>query len=387
MGGDFNGEIGKLLDYPVEGSSRYDNFPNEVEYGFNTKRVTVNIESDVRGDELATFCIDNNMRILNGRFGNIAQTSDYTCIGLGKSILDYVMANCNLLEFVVDFRLFEKSILSDHRCMLVNLSITVPREPKRKKVKIKKLIWEPDKCKNVQENIEGLIPSLLELVNSNGTVDGITEEFSKKVIDCVFPIIGKTVSFFPKIRTVRTRCNKGKSDCQDCVHLKKAHLSALRSWHLVKDDINLLNNLRRASTMFNSHFRRCSLDLIRDNSRKIMGLKLKDSKKWWNAIALKKKHVSHGLSPNDFENHFRKVNNPEDNSDFIISPNVKEFVDNYTEVSGVRELECDITLGEIKHCVKKLANNTCPGANMWTNELLKNVESLYPVLLVLFNKF
>ena len=116
-----------------------------------------------------------------------------------------------------------------------------------------------------------------------------------------------------------------------------------------------------------------------------MQLHVSDSRKWWNIIGGPRRYVNHGISPDEFCTHFSKVNNPEDNSFFTPCEEVRNC--NFDDFScKFPELERAITSEELTKNLRKLKNNKSPGSDLWTNEMLKFITSIHPLLLKIYNK-
>ena len=80
------------------------------------------------GRKLLDFCRLNGLRICNGRIGSDSGVGKYTYVGsTGSSVVDYVITNPSLLDFIHKFDIGEPNILSDHYA--VQFSIYRDREP------------------------------------------------------------------------------------------------------------------------------------------------------------------------------------------------------------------------------------------------------------------
>ena len=76
------------------------------------------VRPDSNGLLLLELCRQTGMRILNGRTGNNANVGKYTYIcSNGRSVIDYMLASQNLIEFIQSFDVHDPNILADHCCV------------------------------------------------------------------------------------------------------------------------------------------------------------------------------------------------------------------------------------------------------------------------------
>ena len=118
--GDFNARTGTELDVITDDTSKY--LPLFDSYKIdNTTRVRQNHDTvlDARGRDLLEFCIENQMRIMNGRcMGDIF--GHFTCFNpLGQSTVDYLLASENITNQILYFKVSDFiPILSDCHCKI-----------------------------------------------------------------------------------------------------------------------------------------------------------------------------------------------------------------------------------------------------------------------------
>lgn len=118
--GDFNARTADKLDVITDDTSKY--LPLFDSYSVdNTTRVRRSHDTviDTRGKELLEFCIQNQLRIMNGRcLGDIF--GHYTCFNpLGQSTVDYLLASEKITNQLLYFKVSEFiPTLSDCHCKI-----------------------------------------------------------------------------------------------------------------------------------------------------------------------------------------------------------------------------------------------------------------------------
>ena len=105
MCGDFNARTATCPDFVVDDTNRHVHvLPDEYTIDSNVpQRVSQDtLRPDSNSLLLLELCPQTGMRILNGRTGNDANVGKYTYIcSNGGSLIDYMLASQNLIEFIV----------------------------------------------------------------------------------------------------------------------------------------------------------------------------------------------------------------------------------------------------------------------------------------------
>ena len=81
--------------------------------------------------ELVIFCSAKDINVCNG-LTKWPNTSKITCIhGIGSSVVDYVISDIPIYNKLIDFNIFnDHEPDSDHRPLIINLNISMHRDPK-----------------------------------------------------------------------------------------------------------------------------------------------------------------------------------------------------------------------------------------------------------------
>ena len=114
---DFNAQTAELPDYTTsEDLSEFLYFDNittsyyDQKSAMETNSININRKScdkkkNNHGYKLVDMCKNNNIFILNGRYGNDNHTGKVTFCGI--SLIDYVISSLNAYDFLTDFNVIE----------------------------------------------------------------------------------------------------------------------------------------------------------------------------------------------------------------------------------------------------------------------------------------
>ena len=123
--GDLNARTGEKTDFiENEGSTHeqlYTILPDNYTEDTNYNRNSCDKICNTQGQNLIDLCIASQLRILNGRFiGDIL--GNFTCHkSYGASVVDYALADMDLLKSIHFFQVKNATYLSDHSQISVHL--------------------------------------------------------------------------------------------------------------------------------------------------------------------------------------------------------------------------------------------------------------------------
>ena len=108
------------------------NFEQLILYDYtcdiNLPRATQDSGFNANGTRLLDFCKRSGFRIVNGGVGEVSGVGKCTCVGSrGSSLIDYVIADEELLEYFSNFCIEDPNILSDHCVLNFVLDFELPR--------------------------------------------------------------------------------------------------------------------------------------------------------------------------------------------------------------------------------------------------------------------
>ena len=128
--GDMNASTSELCDFitPDQSIADFINFDQETLSFFNKSkeldkininkyRVSQDSIVNSNGNKLLDICINNNLFILNGRFGKDKVLGK--CTFRDQSLIDYTICSINAIKLLTDFEVFDTdSLLSDGHSLL-----------------------------------------------------------------------------------------------------------------------------------------------------------------------------------------------------------------------------------------------------------------------------
>ena len=123
--GDFNARTGNLVDFIPYLGEKHDTQNMNVHTQVNTQRRHPDHEINTHGQKLIEVCIENNLRIINGRcIGNsFGKCTFFTTKG-GKSLIDYSIVSEFFFKNITCLRTKPMNYLSDHCLIITDISIS-----------------------------------------------------------------------------------------------------------------------------------------------------------------------------------------------------------------------------------------------------------------------
>ena len=105
------------MDFDEDTLSVYNQADQLNSLNINKRRVSCDKKTNNNGYKLIEICINNNLFILNGRFGNDSTKGRLTF--RDQSLIDYTICSFNCLKLLVDFEVIETDFLiSDGHALL-----------------------------------------------------------------------------------------------------------------------------------------------------------------------------------------------------------------------------------------------------------------------------
>ena len=321
MCGDFNARTATELDVIINDSSKYIPLFNSYKID-NTTRVRRSHDTvlDTRGKELLEFCIENQLRIMNGRcLGDIF--GHFTCFNpLGQSTVDYLLASEKITNQILYFKVSDFiPILSDCHCKISweilakfqHLQSSISEESLHK-VPIN-YIWTEDSDLRFREalnspNIQTKINNFLKTsaMCTHDTVPDVISEFENIILSAA-ELSLKKPNFKNKNKKNKHRkwfdADLGKLRAQVFAHGKlygKFPKDPIIKGHYYKL-YREYNKLRRMKC------RKFKNDII----EKLDSLRIDDPKQYWKLVndlrAEKADSTIYSVEPNKWLNHFKSL--------------------------------------------------------------------------------
>ena len=412
--GDVNARIGKMHDYEVDIDT---NLP---------ERVPIDYTENSHGNQFINFLQDCKLCVLNGRFD--ANLDNFTSIGRGKSVVDYLFCPHNMIEMCSDFSVMtckdmadrygyahlvgHRSKLPDHSLLKVKITIVnsasqqadIPRpntDSPSSEVKYN--------VKNIPNDFFSSAESrncLIELINAQELAiecQDTVNRYYNDLISCIFQemdrYLPKNYGCGPKSKK-RFKIKKPywnehlKHLWTSMCHNEKEYLKYKGSNHVKRF---LKNKFTESSKVFHRELRRAERDYNKITQNKIESICTENPKQFWSyikklgpkympdipqevydnegnvvtdldSVLLKWKQEYEKLYKSDaslFDNDFY-------NQILQLLSNAENRMNDPLYIPNI-ELNKNITAAEVNFVIDKLKNNKSPGIDKIPNEVLKNV--------------
>ena len=405
--GDFNARTGNSSD-SIEAIPGNDGELRELLYvqNFNVNQTMMANMPEIRtsrdtsvneyGKQLLSFCKFSNFKILNGRLGEVTNTSDYTCYKStgGASVVDYLLCQPNYIDTIINFHILPKHPDSDHRPLL--FEVNFPRERREKTVNNTGKMplaykWDPDKIeiyrRNFSEKLQNLQQCLpIEASNLDRTVDELSDMFYEQIeaaVSCTFKKKKSAQSKFPRNEWFNNECKTIK---------KKLHDYARNNDIATDHHADVYNTLEKEYKRIVQKNKRQYVAGIRS---KLSECNSKNPSTYWQMWkAMKPPTVNNStLTLEEFETYFRNQVTPPDVS-YFDKQHMQEIHNRMSRIdfnqinNDISNEICNssITEEEIKEHLEKLKNNKACGDDGLVGEFLKYApHEVIPYLSFLFN--
>ncbi|CAG2224523.1 unnamed protein product [Mytilus edulis] len=328
--GDFNSRTGTLADfYDIDDFD--DTFVNELidfnefseigildDLGIPRKRNSQDQTVNTYGRKLISFCKNNNIFILNGRFlsdkvGNPTSRN--------SSVVDYVMGSANIFHKIVDFEIMQFSNLySDiHKPIFLQLDCNVKTDMLKENTCIRnneKYIgkWKHEKSTDFKSNINrdevnDLLSHILEIHDDISKVDqNSVNEIVTNVTKILLDSAEKTFGVVTKdCSNSKEEYNNKEWFNHDCKNSRRDYRKSLRLYKHYGSNIFKVR-LRNSEKMY----KKTMDDSIRlynhDLKKKMKELRMKKPRDFWKIFNKFKRPVNNDIDIKQFYDFFKEMN-------------------------------------------------------------------------------
>lgn len=349
-------------------------------------RNTSDKSTNTFGHQLLEFCRNNNMFILNGRFGTDRIEPKLTC--KDASVVDYFISTAEVFHHIVDFEVLEFSPLySDSHCavaLTLNMHNTPPgctysMEKSRDSDPIPKL-WDREKSESFSINLDKA--SVLATNSKLDTLiysDDVTESSINSIIDDISQIFMKGCEktfghYKPKSDTKKRNKPWFNTEC----------FSARNTYHKIRRLYNKHKTVQYKSILntVSKTYKNVMAKNIRqhrnERAEKLRKLKSSNPKDYWRILNSKSVQNSKIAALKDLYSYFKNVNesNIEDSTPYT----------NIPDCPINENINLPITSDEISKTIKSLKLNKAHGMDKVLNEHLKSsLDLMMPIYVKLFN--
>ena len=418
IAGDENAHTGTLIDY-IENDPFVADFtgcivlneeegpmeifksnPHCTAHRYNQEKINVNST----GRKVLSFCITENFKIVNGRFGSDKFLGRATCFKGQPSVTDQALACDEMFKRITDFHvdLFDPNMSDYHAPFSITFEICdktqvseISEEPDPiieqecyQDAPGMKFSWTSDLKSDFKSaadklDIDSLLIMLDDLISSPSQKK--SNELCDKLNDMILDV-AKTCNIYKESPAKNKPKNPSKrpprkpwEDEEFCKARKeyKAHKNRLKR-------IGAKSVCNKKAKDFKKYGKAKQKKYFDSLNTKIRQLKKKNSREYWLLLqnSIESKRAASKITLTTFLEHFRQLNKANEASrDYPPPPDGSELYENETEV-----LNEVFTLEEIQIIISQLKNNKAPGLDLLRNEFLKNApEKLVNFICKLFN--
>ncbi|MCG8045176.1 MAG: reverse transcriptase family protein [Candidatus Thiodiazotropha taylori] len=401
--GDFNSRTGTGEDYVLFDNDRHmqvlpDGYISDTEMIRSSEDKITN----ANGKKLLEFCIQNSLRICNGRLGMDKDIGKFTYIGTsGCSVVDYVLVNPTLLHYIYDFEVGEPNILSDHCAVQFSVKCndvivdTQAFDMSRQENRIyKKYLWNTNHrhdyidALNYEREAFSNLTTLILNSRTSGEIDFGIDLFLQLMAKICDPFFSKEVHRAKSGRDKRAGRRSTKwfdKECELCRDRFYRHLNIFRT---AKSDDSRLEMVQSRSD-YKSTIRKKKYEYEKCKTDRLVQCKASHPKEYWKLLKQAANSIDNiNITSEQFEEYFRTLSDPGDPF-YAADADIIEYNEQYERGDFqiiFDELNEPIELGEVQTAIKELRNGASAGPDLLLNEFLKHgSEILVAFIHRLFN--
>ena len=417
--GDFNAQTARIRDFTCTDASldKYLDLDQQTIDYFDqesfllTNNILVDRASQDNkinnvGYRLVDICKNNNLYILNGRYGQDKGIGKYTF--RDQSVIDYSITSPKGLNLLTDFEVQELDrIFSDGHSLLQmslkfhasdalrnNASPTPEgkQECNKKEQNPQKFCkWNQQTSNLFNENINDI-----KLQQINIYLDSINSEITQTDMNEITQNITKLFSDSAERTFVHVQTNNRNKNLPEKNHkpwfgynCKKARKLYNRARKLYQCNRNIENRktLLNASKNYKKVMNKYITQYERQQQTKLRTLHKKSPKEYWKILNSLDRQKQSKMPPlNSFLDFFKNLNTQDESMQEDDSNENMHIIDELNLDDDDQLLNSPITAEEISKCILNLKNSKAPGSDQIVNEYIKySKNQLLPLYVRLFN--
>ena len=389
--------LDKYLDFDEDTISYIDQEAFLINNTIRTLRVSKDRKTNNSGFKLIDICKNNNLLILNGRYGQDNDKGEFTF--RKKSVIDYSVSSNKGFDILSDFRIKELDrIYSDGHSLLQmelnlgtnNTTRNIPSgDEKQSSETLGHKSFKIDQQKLLQFNLNLDTTKLQELKTY---LDATDQDFTQNDLN---EITEKISTLFENSAEKTFEPQKRKTPVQnvtdhqnkpwfgsDCKKSRRQYTKARKKYQKNKTEENrttLLTASKDYKTTMNKYINRYK----KRQQINLRNMQTRSPKEYWKYLNSFNKRKQTKTPPiESFYDFFKDINSVKSdengNLDDILT---KVNIDDDNNI-----LNTPITADEIAKCIIKLKNSKAPGPDNVLNEYIKYTkDQLLPVYVQLFN--
>ena len=360
----------KFLDLDQDTISFFDEKSFLVQNNIQVERFSVDKKKNNTGYRVIDLCKNNNLFLLNGRYGNDKGVGKYTF--RGQSVLDYSISSEKGFKLLTNFEISELDrLFSDGHSLLImtlkftpQIDITIQnlpndsitnkaRQMRENDIKCQK--WKPQNATTFKENITS---SLIEQINENlsmaklnptqDKIDIVARQIAQVFQRVAKQIPGNIPKHGPQKHVVQ---NKKPWFGYQCNKAKFLYNKARKGFQLHKNSFNR-RSLLYASKQYKKTMNKFIYKYKAGQQSKLRKMHNHAPKEYWKYLnSINRKKTLNQPSIDDLHEFYKNLN-ASDNSDpdKILDENMNQINLEDDDVC----LNSPITAAEISKCISKL---------------------------------
>ena len=388
LAGDFSAQTADLADFTIADDflDRHFDLDDDLTSFYNQKailerlgiqvhRKSMDTKRNNHGYKLIEICKNNNLFILNGRFGKDQNICSYTF--KKSSVIDYIISTAPSLELLLDFEITPLDRLYSDGHALLSFKIkgrTCITQSKTHKQNMGYPTWDATKVHSFQNNISlQRLQDVADQLSREAKNNDITQCSIDKIVSDISDIFIESASNSfesrPKFPTREQRKKQNKPWFGPaCHHTRKAYNAARSKYNHNPTPGNYLKLQKACKTYkntMNTYINRHN----KNNEEKLRNMHCKRPKDYWKILnSIKNKTAKEMPDINSFYDHFQECNLPDDDSEDMPDESANILRDNN------EYLNSPITTAEIEKCISLLKNSKSPGKDNILNEYIKTLN-------------
>ena len=399
INGDLNGRSSRLPDFTLIDSFVSDlfDFDDSTANFFDKTSLLENLnipleraskdhKTNTMGYWLIDTCKNNNLFIVNGRFGKDKGIGTTTF--RDKSLIDYTLCSAESFEILHDFEIVELDpVFSDGHSLLA-WSVKCNNKmnnlnSNESNVFLPKFKWS-DSCQNdftssidttelqkLHSKLETIQPQQMDPAVTTKTINDITDSIAGIFIQAASTSLKQSKQ--PYKRKIFDKPWFGPA----CKIARKKYHCARNKYNKSKST-QAKNDLQTASKLYKKTMHKYIHLHKTDKTNKSRNMHSNQPKDYWKYLnSLQQKKNNNQPCTDDFYEHFKLIN---------LSNEAQEGTLNINIENADHILNAKITSAEIDKCIKNLKNGKAPAQDKILNEYIKTTKNLFlPIYEALFN--
>ena len=366
---------------------------------FNVHRESQDHFVNQQGRQLLTFCKSTGFRIVNGRHPGDPSGSVTFYSNNGVSLIDFLLCKQDDFKYIGEFASGNFNTLSDHSplsfkliCEKSQSSISVPTEKSSVhcRVECKNIRWNEEEIDSINNDCYtnmNLFHSIVDReLKDQDQIDTCVNDLCDALNEIILPKC-HTTNVHSFNNTVDSNNMKDKAEDKpwfnaQCKKMYADYKVALHVFNRTKS-VESRNSLLHKKSLYKKFEKTLKVKYKRQEGNMIESLKKSNPKQFYKYFSKRKSNSNTNNIPfDDFYMHFKNLS---ENSALHEDDSFEsDLLD--VEQPIFEELDYDISIDEIRECIRYLKRNKSCNEDYMLNEIFIDCgETIMPILYKLFN--